>query len=390
MEYGAGDRMWRFIQPLKNIGLSYRHLASQTGNIMGEMAIGLAKAPFRIGQTFADLPGQIAGGEPSEGFDMPGLGKIQGYGRQVVEEAPKKGLASAAVGAASEGILDAAILGGVAQGVGGAAKAKGAPLSKEAVESFKFNAPAQLEYNKQRVLAAKLKALDLSKVASEGELKAAIERGLGKGALANEHIARWLKTIVEYSKDVGMSAAVGVTGKGFSRFFAGMTGAKTAQADTVVPPPFPPPPIVPREELWDTRKYRLPGLRYPDISGHYDEKTCIIYDNDGNCYSATGRLIAPIDMAVPNPAYYRGRFFELLAGNDQTTWYPVTNENKSHSLRSPIYLDWASDSSPGYDFRDWFKFDDGTPVPREPLVQYPAPGKTFREYLKTLDDKYEI
>src|SRR3990167_2715980 len=84
-----------------------------------EIAKSVAKAPLRIGQTTWDIGQQAYGYEPGKGFNVPGLGKVEGYGRQFLEEAGDNAddfsnlnTLQAGIKAVSEGIIDASIIGG--------------------------------------------------------------------------------------------------------------------------------------------------------------------------------------------------------------------------------------------------------------------------------------
>ena len=82
-------------------------------------ALNIAKnipaAPVRLGASLYDLPSQVRGNQPMQPFTVPGLGQQKTYARQFVDETPTKGAWSAGIGAASQGILDAAATGQLAQ-----------------------------------------------------------------------------------------------------------------------------------------------------------------------------------------------------------------------------------------------------------------------------------
>jgi hypothetical protein len=88
-----------------------------------EMVKSMVRSPFRIQQTASDVGRQIMGKRPSEGYDLPGLGRIEGYGRQFEREFEEQGsewnmgTIASAIKIASQGILDAATLGKVLKGL---------------------------------------------------------------------------------------------------------------------------------------------------------------------------------------------------------------------------------------------------------------------------------
>src|SRR3990167_7193692 len=91
----------------------------ESGKAVKDIAQSVAKAPFRIGQTAWDIGQQIYGYEPGKGFNVPGLGKVEGYGRQFLEETGEDACdfsnlntLQAGIKAVSEGIIDASIIGG--------------------------------------------------------------------------------------------------------------------------------------------------------------------------------------------------------------------------------------------------------------------------------------
>ena len=91
----------------------------ESGKAVKDIAQSVAKAPFRIGQTAWDIGQQIYGYEPGKGFNVPGLGKVEGYGRQFLEETGEDAgdfsnlnTLQAGIKAVSEGIIDASIIGG--------------------------------------------------------------------------------------------------------------------------------------------------------------------------------------------------------------------------------------------------------------------------------------
>ncbi len=82
--------------------------AKNVGNTAVGMAQGALKAPLNLANTAYDLTQQVQGKDPSQGYNAPGLGKVQGYGREYLNNAPTQGGLAAGIGAVSHGILDAA------------------------------------------------------------------------------------------------------------------------------------------------------------------------------------------------------------------------------------------------------------------------------------------
>ena len=92
-----------------------------------EAAKSLIKSPLRLANTAYDLTQQIQGKKPSKGYDipksrfLPDLGKVEGYGRQFLNEAGDKaydptnlGTLAAGIKAVSQGILDTSALASIA------------------------------------------------------------------------------------------------------------------------------------------------------------------------------------------------------------------------------------------------------------------------------------
>ena len=84
------------------------------------MAKSIIKSPFRIQQTASDVGRQLMGEKPSEGYDLPLFGKVEGYGRQFLDEAGENAgdwtdpnTIRAGLEAVSQGVLDASFLGSV-------------------------------------------------------------------------------------------------------------------------------------------------------------------------------------------------------------------------------------------------------------------------------------
>lgn len=97
-------------------------LPQETAKAGGDIVKSITKAPLRVAQTAADLTQQVQGKEPFKGYDVPGLGKVEGYGRQFINDSEGEAddftnlqtLASG-IKAVSEGIMDVSVLAGIAQ-----------------------------------------------------------------------------------------------------------------------------------------------------------------------------------------------------------------------------------------------------------------------------------
>jgi len=113
----------------------------ESGKAVKDIAQSVVKAPLRIGQTFWDVGQQAYGQEPSRGYNVPLLGKVEGYGRQFLNEAGEDAgdwtnpnTARAGIEAISQGIGDAAVLGDITQGLLRKVASRPETLTKKAYE----------------------------------------------------------------------------------------------------------------------------------------------------------------------------------------------------------------------------------------------------------------
>lgn len=92
-----------------------RELPGAAFNTAKGIAQTAAKAPFRLSQVPEDIVRGVQGQEPTQPFNVPLLGEVKSYARQAVDDTPEMGAFPAGLKAVSEGVLDAAGMGQVAQ-----------------------------------------------------------------------------------------------------------------------------------------------------------------------------------------------------------------------------------------------------------------------------------
>lgn len=202
----------RTAQSIGNVAQRFiPEVVKPTGEFLKETAKAIPKIPVSLAMIPADVASTAITGKPLPPLKLPLVGEVKSYGRKAIDYANEPGYTPITAGlrAASEGILDVAIAGGLAQSlareVPSTVIGRGRVFTKQSTtpssqftykdigQNFKYNTESALRSSGNAKLADKIARLDLSKVNSFDDIVNAARSQLGDD-FVNPEVVKWLQT----------------------------------------------------------------------------------------------------------------------------------------------------------------------------------------------------